>query len=48
MLEANQSSGIFLAARVSAGGCETMYSNGIYVCVLSKEKAIVITGNFSK
>lgn len=50
MLPSNGSSGVFLAARVVTGGCDTMYSDGIFLWVLPQKKAysLVLTGNFSK
>ena len=54
MLLGNGTSGIFLGARVSKGGCETMYSNGIFAWVLEQKTKkgtnynLVITGNFSE
>ena len=54
MLLENGTSGIFLGARVSKGGCETMYSNGVFAWVLAQKTKkgttynLVITGNFSE
>ena len=53
MLTEGGTPGVFLAARVVKGGCETMYSNGIFLWVLPHKKgrnaySLVVTGNFSK
>ena len=40
--------GIFLGARVSKGGCDTQYADGVFSWIYPHNNSAVITGNFSK
>ncbi|XP_013401026.1 galactocerebrosidase-like [Lingula anatina] len=44
----NGSSGVFIASRVSSGGCSAMYSNGLYFWLLLGERKFLLSSDYAQ